>query len=104
MDPCAANVLTPEEEELQFKTEDLSRLEQELAEKALLLSTCKGELHLFEKRYNHVVGAKYAELDELRAQILGLVSRLEPQKDNLKAQADAAREQADRSAKESHEA
>ncbi|MCH7623952.1 MAG: J domain-containing protein [Nitrospinae bacterium] len=63
------------------------------------LSTLKGELHLFERRYHLVVGAKYTELDEVKAQILELASRLYPRSDEFRAGAQSARERAQGSAK-----
>ena len=63
------------------------------------LSTLKGELHLFERRYHLVVGAKYTELDEVKAQILELASRLYPRSDEFRAGAQSARERAQDSAK-----
>ncbi len=63
------------------------------------LSTLKGELHLFERRYHLVVGAKYTELDEVKAQILEVASRLYPRSDEFRAGAQSARERAQGSAK-----
>lgn len=97
------HLATPDVEELQRKKADLSELEQELAEKELALSTHHGELHLFEDRYNARVGAKYAELDEVRAKILELAARFFPREKEFKADAETAREQADRSARETRD-
>jgi hypothetical protein len=91
--------VSPEEEELKLKRRDLAKLEQDLAEKELDLSTLKGELHLFERRYQLVVGAKYTELDEVKAQILELASGLYPRSDEFRAGAQSARERAQGSAK-----
>lgn len=90
-------------EELRQKKKDLTQLEQELAEMELLLSTCKGELHLFEKHYNQVVGPKYAEYDEIRAQLLELVFKFDPHQEDLKTAAESAREEANQSARETRE-
>jgi len=78
-------------------------LEQALAENELELSTLKGELHLFERRYHLVVGAKYTELDEVKAQILELASCLYPRSDEFRAGAQSARERARGSAKASED-
>lgn len=95
----ALPAVSPEEEELKLKRRDLAVLEQDLAEKELELSTLKGELHLFERRYHLVVGAKYTELDQVKAQILGLASRLYPRSDEFRASAQSARERAQGSEK-----
>lgn len=99
MHPHAATL--PPENELRQREEELTRLEQELAEEELLLSTAKGELHLFEKSYNQVVGAKFVEFDEIRAQILELASHFDPRQERLRTDAQTARDDADQSARES---
>lgn len=95
----ALPVIPPEEEELQLKRRDLAILEQDLAQKELELSTLKGEVHLFERRYHLVVGVKYTELDGVKAQILELASGLYPRSDEFRAGAQSAREKAQSSAK-----
>lgn len=89
---------TPEERELEKKKAELAALEAELAERELERATLKAELHTFEQRYLRIVGARYAELDEIKAQIAEAQSRLHP--NNKAAQEDAkqAREQAQESA------
>ncbi len=99
-----AHVIPPEAAELQIKRQELSELEQELTEKELHLSTVKGELHLFERQYNQRVGAKYAELDEVRAQVLELATRFYPRSDTFQAGARNAREQARKFAEDAEEA
>lgn len=98
-----SQAISPEEEELQLKRRDLTRMEQDLAENELELSTLKGELHLFERRYHLVVGVKYTELDEVKAQILELASRLYPRSDDFRFGAQSARERARNSARDSGE-
>jgi len=95
----ALPVIPPEEEELQLKRRNLAVLEQDLAEKELELSTLKGEVHLFERRYHLLVGAKYTELDQVKAQILELASCMYPRSDEFRAGAESARERAQGSAK-----
>jgi 5-carboxymethyl-2-hydroxymuconate isomerase len=94
----ALPVIPPEEEELQLKRRDLAILEQDLAQKELELSTLKGEVHLFERRYHLVVGVKYTELDGVKAQILELASGLYPRSDEFRAGAESAKEKAQSSA------
>ncbi len=93
-------VLSPEEEELRQKNSELTDLQQELAEKELLLSTCRGDLGFFEKKYNRVVGSKYAELDRLRAQVLGFASSMNPAKSQLREEAETARKHAEQTEQE----
>jgi hypothetical protein len=76
--------LKPEEEELKLKKEDLRGLEDRLIELELHLHSLKGELGPFERLYLRTVGVRYAELDEIEAQIAELVARDEL--GNLEAQ------------------
>ncbi|HEY6386179.1 MAG TPA: hypothetical protein VIX91_10895, partial [Candidatus Acidoferrum sp.] len=79
----------PEEEELKLKKQELQELENRLIELELQLAGLRGEVAAFERLYLKRVGALYAELDELEAQIAELLAQREP--GNLKAQG-AARE------------
>jgi len=99
MTASSVTVSAPEEE-LREKTKALAGLQQELTEKELLLSTCKRDLHLFEQHYQRQVGAKYAELDEIRASILELAFRLDPHREDLEINARAAREDASQSSRD----
>src|SRR6266545_3728377 len=62
----------PEEKYLQKKLAELAEIESLLAQRELELHTLRGELLSFEKHYESAVGAKFAELDELRARIAEL--------------------------------
>ncbi len=95
--PAIVNFETPEKRELKIKKEALKSLEQELADKELLLSTMKGELHLFRDHYKRVVGAKCAELDDIKAKVLELSCQLNPDSDIFKVRAEFARRQAQKS-------
>jgi hypothetical protein len=90
--------LTPEEAELEHKKLELAAIENELAERELDLSTLEAELRAFERRYLRTVGVKYAELDDLEAQIAEVMARLNPQDTRTREQASQAREQAHESA------
>ncbi len=87
-------ILSPQAEELHARRREMVALRQRLAEKELELSTVKAELHIFERRYQNVVGPMYAELDQVKAQILGLASRFYPKATNFRDEAESAREQA----------
>ena len=88
-------VLSPQAEELQAKRREMADLRRWFADKELELSTAKAELHLFERRYQNVVGPMYAELDRVKAQILGLACKFYPKAENFREEAESAREQAD---------
>ncbi|MGB6874832.1 MAG: J domain-containing protein [Candidatus Acidiferrales bacterium] len=87
----------PEERELARKCKEQERLEAELAECELRLATLRGELKALEARYLHMVGARYAELDELRAQIAERLSAEEPENERLQRAAREARARANES-------
>jgi hypothetical protein len=65
--------LTPEERYLQKKLAQLAELEGILAERELELHTLRGGLLAFEKQYEAAVGAKFAELDELKLRLAELI-------------------------------
>jgi hypothetical protein len=67
--PGADTPLKPEEQELARKREEQTALESELAERELRSANLRAELGAFERQYLHFVGLRYAELDELKAQI-----------------------------------
>lgn len=87
----------PEERELARKRKEQERLEAELAECELRLATLRGELRALEARYLNLVGAPYAELDELRAQIAERLAAEEPDNERLQRAAREARLRANES-------
>lgn len=89
---------TPEERELAKKLAELAVLEGELAERELDLATLQAELRFFEARYLRIVGIRYAELDEIEAQIAEALARLRPHDTQNQEQAARARAQARESA------
>ena len=56
----------------------MAHLRRRLADKELELSTAKAELHLFERRYQNVVGPMYAELDRVLVLEQGQIRPLSP--------------------------
>ena len=101
MSPKLARRDTPEERELSQKREELSNLQIVLAQRELDLTTYQAELHAFERHYFRVVGIRYAELDEVEAQIADLLSRSSPQNREMRMRASKARGRANESAHES---
>ena len=92
---------TPEEKEFAKKLAELSVLEVELTQRELDLATLQAELHAFERRYLRIVGVRYADLDELEAQIAEAQARLSPQNNQPQQRASQARAQANESAQAS---
>ena len=64
--------LTPEEEELATKQNELALLKMQLADEELALASLKAELAGFEGLYLRRVGILYAELDEWTARLAEL--------------------------------
>jgi|CXWL01.1.fsa_nt_gi CII-binding regulator of phage lambda lysogenization HflD len=92
---------TPEEKELVRKLAELTVLEGELAQRELDLATLQAELHAFERRYLRIVGIRYAELDEIDAQIAGALAEASPKNSEAQERAFQARTQANESAQAS---
>ena len=90
---------TPEERELARKQAEFAALEADLAQRELELATARGELHAFQARYIRIVGARFAELDEIRAQIAQVRARGSPNDRGAQEEAAEARIQAEESAR-----
>jgi hypothetical protein len=69
---------TPEEEELLAKRAELAALEDQLVQRELERATLQAELHAFQADYLRAVGRKYADLDDLEAQIAAAAARKNP--------------------------
>jgi hypothetical protein len=93
------NIKAPEEIELEEKLIELSGLENELAQKELDLVTLIAELHVFEILYMEVVVAKFAELDQIEAEISELIFQMNPDDIKKGRQAREAWERAEETAK-----
>jgi DnaJ-domain-containing protein 1 len=72
-------------------------LENRLIELELQLVNQRGELAAFERRYLKTVGLRYAELDEIEAQIAELLARREPENPGAQGTAREARTRAQES-------
>ena len=70
--------LTPEEEELLRKREELAGVRGALAERELELADLRSQLKSFEGRYLRQVGILYAELDNWEAKIAEIEASLNP--------------------------
>lgn len=101
MRPDVSQSPKPEERELAKKSAALAGLQAELAQRELDLATLRAELRDFERRYLRIVGARYAELDEIEAQITEALAQLAPQDIGIQEQAVHARTQASESAQAS---
>jgi hypothetical protein len=91
---------SPEEEELQRQRGELESLQSELAESELALATLHSELSAFERQYLDVVGRRYAELDDLEAQIAEVNARRHPTDPSARQKADSALARARKSKEE----
>jgi hypothetical protein len=91
--------LTPEQEELERKREELGAVRAALAERELELADLRAQLKSFEGRYLRQVGVLYAELDEWDAKIAELEAKLKPS-----ASAQQSAQEARKRADETHEA
>ena len=88
---------TPEEKELGRKLAELSVLEVELTQRELDLATLQAELHAFERRYLRMVGVRYADLDEIEAQVAEAQAKSSPTNNQAQQRASQARMQANES-------
>ena len=93
--PSAVAPAKPEEQELARKREEQSALEAELADRELRAANLGAELRAFERRYLHFVGLRYAELDELKAQIAERLAKEQPTNERAQQAARDARARAD---------
>jgi hypothetical protein len=95
----------PEDEELAKKRLELAEIESQLADRELYVVTFRTELTAFERRYLKIVGARYAELDEINAEIAERLAQRRADK-NVQDSAKQARARANesRSAIDAHAA
>jgi hypothetical protein len=93
---------TPEEKEVDKKRLELTRLEEELLQRELDLTTLRVELSVFEREYLRVVGSRYAKLDKIEAQIAAIQAERSPADSDSQQAAREASERAEASARESN--
>ena len=93
----------PEEDELAKKRQELAGLESELAEGELRIAGLRAALSVFERRYLRIVGTRYAELDEIEAQIAEILARNRPSDEQAQDSAKQARTRANDSQTAAHE-
>ena len=84
-----ARRISPEEEELARKREELALLQTRLAERELFLTNLRVELSAFEGQYLRQVGTLYAELDEWNAKIAERIAEEEGTEESRSAAAQA---------------
>lgn len=84
----------PEDEELAKKRGELAQLESELTDRELYIATLRTELSSFEQQYLKIVGTRYAELDEINAQVAEQLARERSDNPQLKDAAQKAHRQA----------
>lgn len=92
--------MLPEEQELLRLEGEQSALETQVISAELALETSKAEITKFQRRYYQTVGQLYAQLDELEAQIANLGAEQATDDGEALAYAQAAQEQARKSAEE----
>jgi hypothetical protein len=81
----------PEEQELARKRKEQAAIESELAERELRSANLRAEMGAFERQYLHFVGVRYAELDELKAEIAERLAAEQPSNERAQQAARDAR-------------
>ena len=92
--------MLPEEKELARLEAEQAELKEQVISAELALETTKTEMVQFQQRYYQAVGQLYAQLDELDAQIAQLRTDQALNDATLRAQAQAAKQRAKKSAEE----
>ena len=103
MDAIPKKKQKPEERELEEKLFEVASLEAELTQRELDLTTLQAELNVFQEEYLRIVGARYAKLDEIKAQIADYCSGTNPKDTDAKERFGEALGGAEQSAWETQE-
>lgn len=93
-------MILPEEQELSRLEGEQAELEEQVTSAELAMETSKTEMARFQYRYYQTVGRLYAELDDLSAQIARVQVGLSPDNAAAETHAQAAEQQARKSAEE----
>lgn len=93
--PGVASIEKPEDQELAHKLAEQAAIEGDLAERELRVANLRAELSAFERRYLHFIGARYADLDEYKAQLAERLARQQPSNERAQQAAREARVRAD---------
>lgn len=91
------------DEEVEARRRELAELEARIADRELLLTTCRSGLRYFESRYFRAIRPRFAELDRVEAEIAEAMAALHPENPDLAAYAAEMRERAEASARASDE-
>ncbi len=92
--------VSPEEQELKNKLGELSSLESVLTQKELDLATLEAELQALDHRYLRIVGAKFLELDQIKAEIAEILASQQPESASAQEEAEQARKRAEQTARD----
>lgn len=90
----AKPLVKPEDQELARKRQEQAAIETELADCELRAANLRAELGAFERQYLHFVGSRYAELDELNAQVAEQIAGSQPANERAQQAAHDARARA----------
>lgn len=87
---------TPELQEYELKQRQLTQLETQLVDLELEHLNLAAELRELEEKYLRIVGTRYAELDQIEAEIAAREAILHPANEQIRQQAQQARARAEK--------
>ena len=91
---------TPEEQELHAKLKILSKHESQLVQQELDLATLSAKLQALNSRYTRIIGRKFADLDQLKAEIAEHYVTQNPGDLHAQSESQSARERAEETERE----
>lgn len=89
---------SPEDLDVEDKRSELTALEARFSQCELALATAQAEMRTFERHYVKTMGGRFAELDQLQAEIAQIEATLHPHDSEKHVQAREARLRAEESA------